>query len=171
MRKILAYVVLYIVFTSLVFASGCVEKPIGGERDEHGCLGPAGYSWNETVGACVREWELTNEEKQAAAIAIDDIGEKYATTILSVTENENGGFLIELEIQEDRISIKTKDGEVTGKVVTRHTCTEEEKQADICTMEYNPVCGYKDTGSKTYGNGCQACADGADYWELGECEA
>ena len=21
------------------------EKPIGGERDEHGCLGPAGYQW------------------------------------------------------------------------------------------------------------------------------
>ncbi len=32
------------------------ESLIGGERDEHGCLGPAGYSWNETDQMCVREW-------------------------------------------------------------------------------------------------------------------
>lgn len=30
---------------------------IGGQRDEHGCLGAAGYSWNETEKECVREWE------------------------------------------------------------------------------------------------------------------
>ena len=30
---------------------------IGGQRDSHGCLGPAGYSWNESEMACVREWE------------------------------------------------------------------------------------------------------------------
>ncbi len=32
------------------------EQMIGGEKDEHGCLGPAGYSWNESENACVREW-------------------------------------------------------------------------------------------------------------------
>ena len=29
---------------------------IGGDRDEHGCLGSAGYTWNETDQMCVREW-------------------------------------------------------------------------------------------------------------------
>lgn len=38
------------------------EKSIGGERDEHGCLGAAGYSWNETELSCVREW-LDGEER------------------------------------------------------------------------------------------------------------
>ena len=36
---------------------GCAEEEapvIGGERDEHGCLGPAGYTWNEEIGACIR---------------------------------------------------------------------------------------------------------------------
>jgi hypothetical protein len=35
------------------------ENPalIGGERDEHGCLGPAGYSWCETKQKCLRTWE------------------------------------------------------------------------------------------------------------------
>jgi len=33
------------------------EQIIGGDKDEHGCLLMAGYTWNETEGECVREWE------------------------------------------------------------------------------------------------------------------
>lgn len=33
------------------------QKLIGGQRDEHNCLVPAGYSWNESEQRCVREWE------------------------------------------------------------------------------------------------------------------
>jgi len=35
------------------------ENPqvIGGQRDEHGCLGPAGYSWCEAKQKCLRVWE------------------------------------------------------------------------------------------------------------------
>jgi hypothetical protein len=32
------------------------DQIIGGERDEHDCLLSAGYSWNQTDNACVREW-------------------------------------------------------------------------------------------------------------------
>jgi hypothetical protein len=34
---------------------------IGGQRDSHGCLGPAGYSWNSSEKECVREWENATE--------------------------------------------------------------------------------------------------------------
>ena len=52
----------------------------------------------------------------------------------------------------------------------RHVCTEEEKQAEACTMDYNPVCGYKgDELPQTYSNGCQACSSGVDYWKEGGC--
>jgi len=30
---------------------------VGGDRDEHGCIGSAGYSWCEPLQQCVRLWE------------------------------------------------------------------------------------------------------------------
>jgi len=47
-----------------------------------------------------------------------------------------------------------------------HYCTDEEKAAEICTLDYNPVCG---NDNATYGNGCSACASKVDYWKRGEC--
>lgn len=74
-----------------------------------------------------------------------------------------------MEIYPARCS--TPDGRTFIEEIetTRHVCTEEEKQAQACTMEYAPVCGFKSGESQTYGNGCGACAGGADYWKYGEC--
>jgi len=47
-------------------------------------------------------------------------------------------------------------------------CTDEQKAAEMCTMEYMPVCG--DDGM-TYGNACAACASqNIDGYREGECE-
>ncbi len=58
-------------------------------------------------------------------------------------------------------------------------CTPEQKQAEICTMEYLPVCGWFDSAkiqcikypcAQTFGNICQACAaENVVSWTQGEC--
>lgn len=35
----------------------CGEPLVGGDRDEHGCIGSAGYSWCEEKQKCLRIWE------------------------------------------------------------------------------------------------------------------
>ncbi len=35
---------------------------IGGDKDEHGCIGSAGYTWCEPKQKCLREWEEPCEE-------------------------------------------------------------------------------------------------------------
>mmetsp|Transcript_18968 Transcript_18968/g.39102 ORF Transcript_18968/g.39102 Transcript_18968/m.39102 type:complete len:198 (+) Transcript_18968:110-703(+) len=32
------------------------RRPIGGEKDEHGCLVAAGFSWCESSSSCIRSW-------------------------------------------------------------------------------------------------------------------
>ena len=30
---------------------------VGGDRDENGCIGSAGYQWNKAANKCIRPWE------------------------------------------------------------------------------------------------------------------
>jgi hypothetical protein len=30
---------------------------VGSDRDEHGCIGSAGYSWCDNLKECIRPWE------------------------------------------------------------------------------------------------------------------
>ncbi len=156
-----------------LFVEEIEGTPIGGERDEHGCLGAAGYTWDGDVGACIRTWELDEGQKTAAGIAVEYVGWEYATTVVEVlTARCPGCFMVKLEQgeQRDAVTVNVNNWTASGKTVTRHKCTAEEKAAEICTMEYAPVCGWSELGvSKTYGNACQACAAGIEYWETGEC--
>lgn len=53
-----------------------------------------------------------------------------------------------------------------GECTEAHICTDAEKSADMCTMEFMPVCG---ADGVTYGNKCGACSADVDYWTAGEC--
>ncbi|MBZ5789638.1 hypothetical protein K8353_05905 [Burkholderia contaminans] len=35
---------------------------VGGDRDAHGCIGSAGYSWCEATRQCERPWELAKQK-------------------------------------------------------------------------------------------------------------
>lgn len=44
----------------LVLSYGCTQpqqEPIGGQKDSHGCLIAAGYSWCDALQKCYRPWE------------------------------------------------------------------------------------------------------------------
>ena len=56
--------------------------------------------------------------------------------------------------------------------VGRTYCTAKQRNAEICTMEYRPVCGRKasDEPIKTYSNPCMGCIpEEVIYWTEGEC--
>lgn len=51
-----------IVFLLALVASSCAKKEfdpiLGRDRDDHGCLGSAGYTWSYALHDCVRIWEV-----------------------------------------------------------------------------------------------------------------
>jgi hypothetical protein len=64
---------------------------IGGDRDSGGCLIAAGYAFNDEVGACIREFEMTPDIKQAAKLAVDYAGREYGLTVISFNSYEESG--------------------------------------------------------------------------------
>ncbi|MBD3164132.1 hypothetical protein GF323_02955 [Candidatus Woesearchaeota archaeon] len=73
--------------------------------------------------------------------------------------------------------------EEIGQNIMYHICTEEEKQAEACTMEHDPVCAMVDNDIRcitapcpsmdaiTFSNSCSACSGQAHGYYDGECNA
>lgn len=53
---------------SVVIQADGARPLIGGNMDEHGCLGTAGYTWDQNNQACVRPWsgEVQSEQLMVA---------------------------------------------------------------------------------------------------------
>ncbi|UCD03475.1 MAG: hypothetical protein JSV63_04185 [Candidatus Aenigmatarchaeota archaeon] len=89
-----------------LFVEEIDEPLIGGERDDRGCLGPAGYRWDDVVEACTRSWELDDDQRDAASIAVEYAGSGYATTIIEVTAGEcEGCYTVKIEQGEERTPV------------------------------------------------------------------
>lgn len=100
---LIAVTILLIVLAGIFYVSSQDEELVGGERDAKGCLTAAGYSFNDDIGACVREFELTGDTRRAAQVAVDEVGERYALTVVAVETNEcEGCFVVSLESGAER---------------------------------------------------------------------
>ncbi|MBU0662471.1 hypothetical protein KKH30_01365 [Candidatus Micrarchaeota archaeon] len=69
MKKAFAFGVL---LALALLLSGCTEQGngqiVGGDKDGHGCIGSAGYTWCEEKGKCLREWEEACTEEGGATV-------------------------------------------------------------------------------------------------------
>lgn len=105
-KKVLLFVLVILLIGAGYFVlRNTTPQPsvIGGDRDSHGCLGPAGYAWSEDVGACIRSFELTPDIMRAAKIAVDNVGREYALTVVSFNSYEEvGSYDITFEHGVDR---------------------------------------------------------------------
>lgn len=85
------------------------DQLIGGQRDEHGCLGPAGYSYDEEIAACIRTWELDAGTRRAAQIAVSGVASaEQGLTLLSVEAKPcDGCFTVMLEKKDGTRAVST----------------------------------------------------------------
>lgn len=158
------------------------RNKVGGEESEQGCLVAAGYSWNESVGACVREWELDNNQRKAVKTALAPLS--YPVTVVEASKQEGeGNYNVKLQRNDNRsviIDVKIKDWQIENNEQQKNTCTEQSRQGEFCTEQYHAVCGWfksnvrciKYPCAQTFSNECFACHnENVDYWTEGECPA
>lgn len=243
--KTSSMILLIVGIVGIFTITACAKQqgPIGGQRDDKGCLTGAGYSWDADIGACTRAWEIKGDLAKAAKFVIAPMSVRPVTVVSVDALNCTGCFDVKLQIMDTqeirsvRIANWTmcdtcpeyvppapgwcSDGTIVarekspcgcqdpprcvkactadaklcpdGTAVGRDSennceftpcptegniCTEEQKKAEICTMDYIPVCGWFNQSiqcfaypcASTYSNKCEACSDEkVASWTEGEC--
>ncbi|UCD20804.1 MAG: hypothetical protein JSW08_03460 [archaeon] len=150
-----------------------VEELVGGQRDEYGCLNPAGYSYNATLKVCLREWEIDEPFRDAISIAREYVLQyvsNYGLTVVNIIAYRCPGcYDVEFERLEQKIMIYMGELNVTD---SKFYCSPESRDAEVCYALYAPVCGYNGTRKiDNYSNDCNACGDEmVEYYKPGKCE-
>lgn len=157
----------------LFLISGCNEKTFD-ENDSKACT-------KEYMPVCGIDGKTYSNKCTAGDMEIAHEGECEAgnnenTQLANPASKfctDNGGFLQIMDQNEGQIGTCTIHGVeceewalFRGECEKIHVCTDEEKAAEMCTMEYMPVCG---NDGKTYGNKCSACAAKITLYTVGEC--
>lgn len=89
---------------------GCgEEKIIGGDKDEHGCIGSAGYTWCEPKQKCLREWEEPCKQEEVFDL-LKKLEKETQINFSGIVKTE---FVWRIEGKED-LTITGKSFDVEG---------------------------------------------------------
>ena len=95
---------------------GCTSEkipPLGGDKDEHGCIGSAGYTWNEEKEKCIRPWE---EEITQQTKAPETEEHQAPATLDNTYIVTNGSILIDSKREQTNFSVYKTDGTLVKKI-------------------------------------------------------
>ena len=88
MKQTSILMIIIALITSLVMIVGCKSNQlVGNDRDVHGCIGSAGYSWCDAKQKCLRVWEenCTTETNTQIANPASVYCEKNGGTLEIIT--------------------------------------------------------------------------------------
>jgi hypothetical protein len=147
LMKLKMSIILVVVSMAVLLTFGCTNNTlgddtnpddiiIGGQLDEHGCLPSAGYSFDENIGACSRPWELDEETKQIAKIAVAEFESDNTPVIISVDSSDcDQCYIVEISSkssdQSEIKSIKIQENEVVEEFTFNGGETPNEKDYEI----------------------------------------
>lgn len=71
---------------------------VGGDKDTHGCIGSAGYSWCEARNICIRPWETYCTAASAKTVIFSCTGSSTIKASFYPTDNK----YVDLELSDSR---------------------------------------------------------------------
>lgn len=85
MKKVGSIIIILLLCSNeLVFAQNPTDGDVvGNDRDKHGCIGSAGYTWSVLKKECVRSFELTQHDKNAIELVSTDNTQKITVLFSS----------------------------------------------------------------------------------------
>jgi len=87
------------------------EERVGGDKDEHGCIGSAGYTWCKVKEKCLREWEEPCENEEVFNL-LKKLGRETQIEFSGIVETE---FVWNTEGEKVDKEQEAKEITVTGK--------------------------------------------------------
>jgi hypothetical protein len=143
-------IVVVLLVSFFIFRPNDVEEIVGGQRDEHGCLIGAGYSFDSEVGACIRDWELNENTKRAAKSAVENYG--FSATVNSVEVARCPGcFTVELQRNDTQevvsVIIENWEAQKVSISMTPQECQEKGGRSvntvgvegEVCSLDEREV--------------------------------
>lgn len=136
---------------------GVCEELLGGDKDEHGCIGSAGYTWCESKQKCIRPWEEDCPEVSGIANpASVYCSEKGGETVIKKLPDgsEYGVCVFDDNRQCEEWALFNEDCPIGGRKVTGYEteaqiyCAirggEVDMDKDTCTLKNGKVVDTED---------------------------